>query len=38
MNFSGLEELLLNEKIEVGCQHKYGTPDFDFINDDIIKK
>jgi len=38
MKFSGLEELLPNEKIEVGCQHEHCTPDFDFINDDIIKK
>ena len=38
MKFSGLDELLLNEKIGVECQHEYCTPDFDFINDDIIKK
>jgi len=38
MKFSGLEELFLNEKVGIECQPGYCTSDFDFINDDIIKK
>jgi len=38
MKFSGLEELLLNEKIGVECQPGYCTPDFDSINDEMVKK
>jgi radical SAM superfamily enzyme YgiQ (UPF0313 family) len=38
MKFSGLEELLLKEKIGVECQPGYCTPDFDSINDEMVKK
>jgi len=38
MKFSGLEELLVNEKIGIECQPEYCTHDFDFINDEMVKK
>ncbi|RLF57826.1 MAG: radical SAM protein [Thermoplasmata archaeon] len=36
MKFSGLDELLINEKIGVECQPEYCTPDF--MNDELVKK
>jgi radical SAM superfamily enzyme YgiQ (UPF0313 family) len=38
MKFSGLEELILNEKIGVECQPKYCTPSLDFITDEMVRK
>ena len=38
MKFSGLEELLLKEKIGVECQPEYCTPDFNFMNDEMMKR
>jgi len=38
MKFSGLEELLLNEKIGVECQPKYCNPEFGPMNDEMVKK
>jgi len=38
MKFSGLEELLLNEKIGVECQPKYCDPEFGLMNDEMVKK
>ncbi len=38
MKFSGLDELLLNEKVGVECQPEYCNPDFNFMNDEMMKK
>ena len=38
MKFSGLEELLVNEKVGIECQPEYCNPDFNFINDEMVKK
>ena len=37
MKFSGFEELILNEKIEVECQPEYCTPSIDCINDEMVR-
>jgi len=38
MRFSGLEELILNEKIGIECQPEYCTPALDCINDEVMGK
>jgi radical SAM superfamily enzyme YgiQ (UPF0313 family) len=38
MKFSGLDELLLKERIGVECQPEYCNQDFDFMNDELVKK
>ena len=38
MKFSGLEELILNEKVGVECQPEYCTPALDCINDEMVGK
>ena len=38
MRFSGLEELILNEKVGVECQPEYCTPALDCINDEMVRK
>jgi radical SAM superfamily enzyme YgiQ (UPF0313 family) len=38
MRFSGLEELILNEKVGVECQPEYCTHALDCINDEIVGK
>jgi len=38
MKFSGLEERLVGEKVGIECQPEYCNPDFDFINDEMVKK
>ena len=38
MKFSGLEELLLKEKIGVECQTGYCNLNFDLMNDEMMKK
>ena len=38
MRFSGLEELILNEKVGVECQPEYCTPALDCINDEMVRE
>jgi len=38
MKFSGLEELLLNEKIGVKCQTGHCNPNSGFMNNEMVKK
>ena len=38
MRFSGLEELILSEKVGVECQPEYCTPALDCINDEMVRK
>jgi len=38
MRFSGLEDLLLHQKVGGECHPEYCNPDFDFMNNGMVKK